>query len=124
MKIPSDDSFMISIFLGRTPKHLGEDHQSSRSASAQPLSARGTGASSACNRAGGSSRVPNSGYVPNSAVGASLDLEFGPIGLTPSMFSANSPMLQTPTFGALDDMVGGFFGDEPLSTRGRRYKAL
>ena len=112
---------------GRAPKHLGEDNEpsrsASRSASRQPSSARGSGSASTRSRAGAG--VPNSGHVPNSAVGGmgTFDLEFasGGTGLTPSMFSTNSPMLQTPTFGALDDMVGGFFGDEPLSTRGRRW---
>jgi len=111
---------------GRAPKHLGEDNEPSRSASLQPSSARGSGSVSTRSRAGGSgsSRQPNSGHVPNSAVGGmgTFDLEFSSgTGLTPSMLAAGSPMLQTPTFGALDDMVGGFFGDEPQSTRGRRF---
>ena len=29
-------------------------------------------------------------------------------------------IFQETAFGSLDDMVGGFFGDEPQSTRGRR----
>jgi hypothetical protein len=114
---------------GRTPKHLGEDNEPSRSASMQASGARGSGwAASTRSRAGAaggsSSRQPNSGHVPNGGIGT-FDLEFSSgTGLTPSMLAAGSPMLQTPTFGALDDMVGGFFGDEPQSTRGRRCFCL
>jgi hypothetical protein len=95
---------------GRVPKHLGEDNEPH----SRPQSAR-AGSASARRRGQGSNRVPNSANVVNS------DLEILGTGLTPLMFSANSPMLQTPTFGALDDVVGGFFGDDPLpmSTRGR-----
>ena len=114
---------------GRTPKHLGEDNEPSRSARMQASSAQGSGwAASTRSRAGAaggsSSRQPNSGHVPNGGMGT-FDLEFSSgTGLTPSMFAAGSPMLHTPSFGALDDMVGGFFGDEPQSTRGRRCFCL
>ena len=114
---------------GRTPKHLGEDNEPSRSASMQASSARGSAwAASTRSRAGAavgsSSRQPNAGHVPNGGMGT-FDLEFSSgTGLTPSMLAAGSPMLQTPTFGALDDIVGGFFGDESQFTRGRRCFCL
>ena len=101
---------------GHVPKHLGEDMEQHRPPSSRPVGAVGQRSAGG----GGRSQPASARSRPGSA---RADVDLGGMGLTPSMFAASSPMLQTPTFGALDDIVGGFFGDEPRSLRGRSPKA-